>query len=168
LVFLLSACSLPDGTPSGDPCVQGNWVMPTGDLDILMATLVPLPNLRVTAGELLMSFDSEAFSYLSYGFILHIDMDEEQWMEATASFENTGTFFASEGEITFSSVGSESEISSWTGYDHGETITVPGSGPQLTFTLPGTTTYRCSDEYLELDSPHPTLGTIVYLFTRRP
>lgn len=148
-----------------DLCLQGDWVMPTGDLDLMIATLVPIPGVRVPSGELLILFDGSTYRYLSYGFILHTDIDTGEYMEATLSFENSGSFSTSDGFILFNSITSESEVSSWTRYKNGETYIVPGTGPQIAFSMSGENPYRCTAERLEIDTFHPTLGTMTLFFT---
>ena len=151
-----------------DRCLQGNWVMPTGDLDLMIATLLPIPGVRVPGGELLMIFDGSTYRYLSYGFILHMDLGTDSYMESTASFENSGSFSTRDGLIVFSSIASESEVTSWTGYKDGETYTVPGTGPEVAFYLGGESPYRCSADRLEIDTIHPTIETLTLFFTRMP
>ena len=142
--------------------------MPTINLDLMIATLVPIPGVRVLSGELLMMFDGPTYRYLSYGFILHTDIDAGSYMEATLSFENTGSFSTGAGLIFFNSITSESEVSSWTRYEDGDTYIVPGTGPQMAFSMSGENPYRCTAEYLEIDTFHPTLDTMTLLFTRQP
>jgi len=182
--LLLSACSvgsassppapsLPPPTAESaafldsDQCLQGTWVMPTADLDLMIATILPIPGVRVPGGELLMIFDGSSYSYLSYGFILHMDLGTDKYMESTASFENSGSFSTGDGVIVFSSIVSESEVTTWTGYKDGESYTVPGTGPQVAFYLGGENPYRCTDEGLEIDTYHPTIETMTLFFIRR-
>jgi hypothetical protein len=183
--IILSACAM-GSTPSlpspselpptaestmpaaGDTCLLGTWVMPTADLDLMIATLLPIPGVRVPAGELLMIFDGSSYRYLSYGFILHMDLGTDTYMESTASFENSGSFSAGDGRIVFSAITSESEISTWTGYKNGETYTVPGAAPEVGFYLGGQNPYRCTADRLEIDTYHPTLDTLTLFFIRQP
>src|SRR3990170_786671 len=58
-----------------DECLVGEWVMLTGDLDIFVATVVPLPNLHVTAGSLYFVFGPlGAYDYGSDGMVIRIDL----------------------------------------------------------------------------------------------
>jgi hypothetical protein len=181
--LLLAACSTV-GTPSppsptqpppaeepatsmeSDVCLQGTWVMPTVDLDLMISTLLPMPGVRVPAGELLMIFDGSDYSYLSYGYILHMDLGADSYMESTASFTNTGSFSTGNGVVVFSSIVSESEVSAWTGYKNGETYTVPGSSPQVSTYPLGENPYRCTNDRLEIDTYHPTIDTLTLFFSR--
>lgn len=183
--LLLSACSM-GSSPSppsptqppptaevtilldSDLCLQGNWVMPTADLDLMIATLLPIPGVRVPGGELLMLFDGSSYRYLSYGFILHMDLGTNTYMESTASFENSGSFSTRDGLIVFRSIVSESEVTSWTGYKNGESYTVPGTGPEVALSIGGENPYRCTADYLEIDTFHPVIETMTLLFTRQP
>jgi hypothetical protein len=185
-ILILSACGLtstpsPPPSPSQPPptvestipldsdlCLQGDWVMPTADLDLMIAVILPIPGVRVPGGELLMMFDGPSYRYLSYGFIIHMDLGTDTYMESTASFENTGSFSTRDGLIVFSSIVSESEISSWTGYKNGETYTVPGTSPEVAFSIGGENPYRCSADRLEIETYHPTLETMTLFFTRQP
>jgi len=186
-ILILAACSaggtpippsplspvLPSSTsepqlPSGsDRCLQGEWVMPTADLDLMIATILPMPGVRVPGGELRMAFDGSSYRYLSYGFILHMDLGTDTYMESTASFENSGSFSTGDGRIYFSSIASESEVGSWTGYKDGETYTVPGTAPQMSFYLGGENPYRCTADRLEIDTHHPVIETLTLFFFRR-
>jgi hypothetical protein len=140
--------------------------MPTVDLDLMISTLLPIPGVRVPAGELLMVFNGSDYSYLSYGYILHMDLGADSYMESTASFTNTGSFSTGNGVIVFTSIVSESDVSSWTGYKDGETYTVPGSGPQVSTYPLGENPYRCTDDRLEIDTYHPTIDTMTLFFSR--
>jgi hypothetical protein len=141
--------------------------MPTSDLDLFVATLVPVPGLRATAGELLFTFDGQEFAYLSYGLILQIDMGSGAWMEASGSFENTGTFGTEDGVLNLVTTNSVSDISSWTAYKDGVQVTVPGSGPVMNFPPPGGSPYRCYPDRLEIDTQNGTGTTITMFFTRQ-
>jgi hypothetical protein len=185
-MLILSACGMistpsPPPSPSQPPptaestipldsdlCLQGDWVMPTADLDLMIAVILPIPGVRVPGGELLMMFDGSTYRYLSYGFIIHMDLGTDRYLESTASFENTGSFSTRDGRIVFSSIVSESEVSSWTGSKNGETYTVPGSGPEVAFSMGGESPYRCSADRLEIDTYHPTIETMTLFFTRQP
>ena len=142
--------------------------MPTADLDLMIAVILPVPGVRVPGGELLMMFDGSNYRYLSYGFIIHMDLGTDTYLESTASFENTGSFSTRDGLIVFSSIVSESEVSSWTGSKNGETYTVPGAGPEVAFSMGGENPYRCSADRLEIDTYHPTIETMTLFFTRQP
>lgn len=183
--ILISACSLgstavpgstsipqtPTFTPAAsagsDSCLQGTWIMPTSDLERMMAALLPMPGLHVTSGELLMAFDGDSYEYQSSGFVLRVDLGTDQYMEATASFRNTGSFSTGLGKIIFTSIGSESEVTSWTAYKNGESVTVPGSGPQVSLSFSGENPYRCTVDRLEIDTYSPTSGTLTMFFSRQ-
>jgi hypothetical protein len=139
-----------------DSCLLGNWTMPTADLQAMIAALIPIPNLSVPSGELNISFDGASYDYSSGGFVLRVDLGPGKYMEANATFRNTGTYATDGGMILFESAGSESEISAWTGYDNGESMTVPGAGPEVSFAFSGANPYRCSADRLEIDTPQPT------------
>ena len=46
-----------------DECPEGDWVMRTADLGLLVATIVPVPNLRIVDGFLFLPFTDGEYRY---------------------------------------------------------------------------------------------------------
>ncbi|MBI4731546.1 MAG: hypothetical protein HY781_05355 [Chloroflexi bacterium] len=166
LVFLLSACSLPGRTGNSVACLQGNWEMSNSDLNLMLATLVPVPGMSIPVGTFLMAFSGSDFSYGSEGFALRIEIPDG-YMEADAAFLTTGTFSAEDGVITFSGLVSDREISTWRAVVDGEVVEVPGA-TSIDFPSPGSGPYTCSDTTLAITSVSGTGDPFVMIFTRLP
>jgi hypothetical protein len=150
-----------------DECIEGDWVMQTSDLDILVATLVPLPGMRIPSGSLFLSIkDGVGYRYGSDGFVIHIDVGEDAYLEGLATFLATGTYLNSEpGTIVFSGDGAEKSVSEWIAYKQGQTQRSPGTGPEVTLPLTGPVAYQCSDQELVLYRTGPT-GEVPMIFKR--
>ncbi|MBN1439999.1 MAG: hypothetical protein JW929_11375 [Anaerolineales bacterium] len=103
--------------------------MPTADLDSLLAAIVPVPGLHAVSGGLQMAFDGNAYTYYSDEFVLRMDFGPGQYMEATSSFRNTGTYTANDEIIQFDSASVKSGVSEWTAYKDGAMVSAPGAGP---------------------------------------
>ncbi len=186
---LLAACSEPSPTPEPtapptpaptpepeelagepptgrDPCLLGTWSMATGDLDLLVSTLVPVPGMRVTDGELIMEFDGESFSYRADIFVLRMDIGPDTYMEADGRFGTSGTYATGDGQLYLDSIGSEQDILTWTAYQGGQVVTLPGTGPTFSLPTPGEAPYRCFPNRLEIDTRGAMPETITMFFDR--
>lgn len=149
-----------------DSCLDGNWIMPTASLDLLMATMIPAPGLRITNGSLSMSFVDGTFRY-NGDFVIQIDLGPGQYMEADSTF-TTGGAYATEGNVTLilDLTVSESQALNWTAYSNGQVVTEPGVGPMVTILPPGEAPYRCTTSTLEIDTREPSGGTVTMFFQR--
>ncbi len=153
--------------PTGqDPCLLGTWRMATGDLDLLVATLVPVAGMHVTDGELIMEFDGESFSYRADVFVLRIDLGPDTYMEADGRFGTSGTYSTGDGLVYLNSIGSDQDILTWTAYQNGQVVTVAGTGPTFSLPTPGEAPYRCFPDRLEIDTRGATPTTITMFFAR--
>jgi len=153
--------------PTGqDPCLLGTWRMGTGDLDLMTASLVPVPGLHVTAGELIMEFDGEAFNYHADIFVLRIDLGPGSYLEGDGRFGTSGTYTTGDGLVYFNSIGSDQDILTWTAYQDGEVVTMPGTGPTFSLPTPGESPYRCFPDRLEIDTRGATPTTVTMFYSR--
>jgi len=151
---------------SQDPCLVGVWRMPTGDLDLLVATLVPVPGMRVTDGELIMEFDGESFSYRADVFVLRVDLGADTYLEGDGRFGTSGTYTTGDGQLFLNSIGSEQDILTWTAYKDGEVVSMPGTGPTFSLPTPGEAPYRCFPDRLEIDTRGAMPETVTMFFGR--
>ena len=138
-----------------DPCLEGDWVMRTADLDLLVATIVPVPNLRIVAGSLFLSFAGGEYRYGSDGLVKHVDLGLGRYLEGAAIFLMTGTYTAEEGSpvtgggaLSFLGGGAEKGVTKWLAYKDGRSEEYPGEGPQVSLPLTGRFRYSCSDQEL--------------------
>ena len=150
-----------------DECLEGDWVMRTADLYLLVATIVPVPNLRIADGSLFLSFTGGQYRYGSDGFVEHIDLGPGRYLEGTAIFLTTGTYASEEGTLplviggaeapvtggsalSFLGGGAEKAVTKWLAYKDGRSEEYPGEGPQVSLPLTGRFRYSCSDQELIL------------------
>jgi hypothetical protein len=193
---LLTACSLPNRQPDEpeiislvgsaeaptldpnadrDPCLNGYWSMDTADLDLLMASLVPIPNIRVVAGSLNFSFVEGIYDYSGY-FTLQMDLDltKGQYMQTDATIGSGGAYateIRSDGGgpvLTFLMLDltvAESNELVWRVYKGGEVQSVPGSGPSFSILPPGNAPYICTDTQLQISTQGA--GGPISMFFRR-
>jgi hypothetical protein len=182
--ILLAACNLPgngvepvepiqsppptsppeDG--GSDACLlQFPWFMSTGNLDLLVGTLIPVPNVTVSQGNLAILFrPSGTFSYQGSPHI-RIDLGEGQYIEGHGNFTNEGTYTTSDGIITFSEQASESTILRWQAYANGQVIEMSGQeAPSFSILPSGPAPYRCSPGALEIDTRSPGGSTVTMFF----
>lgn len=78
-------------------CVQGDWVMKTDTLDLLVATVVPVPGLTVSYGGLRLSFTADEAVYKGAGTLRFTSGDtvaELDW-----DWTHRGTYQVSEGLV---------------------------------------------------------------------
>lgn len=94
-----SATSAPATTAAGAPdlrsCLQGDWIMKRGTLDLFVATLMPVPGLSMPEGSLSLSFSGDAVVYKGAGTMRFAFGDIV--MEADSSWTHTGTFSVNAG-----------------------------------------------------------------------
>jgi len=155
-----------------DACLEGDWVMRTADLDLLVATIVPVPNLRIVAGSLFLSFVGGEYRYGSDGFVEHVDLGPGRYLEGTAVFLNTGTYAAEAGSpvtggsaLSFLGGGAEKGVTKWLAFKDGRSEVYSGEGPQVSIPLTGRFPYSCSDQELILYMAGPT-GEVPMFFKR--
>lgn len=195
-VAFLTACSLPSRQPDEpeivslvgsaeaptldpdadhDPCLDGDWIMPTAELDLLVASLVPIPNIRVMGGSLSMSFVDGVYAYSGeFTLQIELDMTQGQYMQTDAVFSSGGPY-ATELQsdrdspvLTFLVLDltvSESNELVWRVYKEGEVQTQPGTGPSFIILPPGNAPYFCTDTQLEISTEGYT-GPITMFFQR--
>jgi len=153
IVSLLGSAEAPTLDPHSDrdPCLDGNWVMPKVELDLFVVAIFPIPGLRVTRGQLTMSFADHAFTYAG-DYDLHMDVKEDEYAEATSIF-TSGGLYATEANSTiiFDLAGEEAQVLSWTAYSNGQSFVLPGGGPQISILPPDRAPYRCTATNLEID-----------------
>jgi len=138
-----------------DPCLEGDWVMRTADLDLLVATIVPVPGLRIVAGSLFLTFAGGEYRYGSDSFVEHMDLGPGKYLEGTAMFLTTGTYTAEVGSpvtggsaLSFLGGGAEKAVTKWLAYKDGRSEVYAGEGPQVSLPLTGRFRYSCSDQEL--------------------
>jgi hypothetical protein len=188
MVLFVAACSLPL-SPTPDPvvvtllepdtvaptlspaaerdaCLDGNWNMGTASLDLLLATLVPIPNIRVPEGNLGMNFNGDSFIY-DGNFIVRVDLGPDQYIQADSVFSTRGQY-ATEGGSTLVLDISASEIQplEWLAYSNGREASYPGEGPSVVINPPGSAPYRCTQTSLEIDTLSPAGNTVTMFFER--
>ena len=147
-----------------DSCLVGEWWMDTPDLDLLVATLVPIPNIRVPDGNLLLRFYADGtFSYQGSP-VIRIELGASQYIEGAGVFTTNGTY-ATEGGTTvlLNTTRSESGVTVWHAYKDGQSSDYP-AGPQISLALPGSAPYRCTSTRLELDTRNPSGVTVTMFF----
>lgn len=186
LAGLLAACSLPGGTPEvvvtylgtstpvptaphRDDCLEGEWIMPTHSLDLLIATMFPETSsyMRIIAGKLTMTFADGVFTYAG-DYMMHVDSGTAgQYSEAEAAFSASGAYSTRPGGLIFDTTTSEMHMVSCTAYKDGMSFSVPcGSVQQISLLPPSEAPYRCIANQLEIDILSPR-GTIITMFFER-
>jgi len=150
-----------------DSCLINEWWMDTGTLDLLVATLVPMPGIRVPSGDATFTFTSGGNYYYAGSLVIRIDMTADQYMEGEGTFNTEGTYTTDGGIITFSESEGQNNIMEWRAYAHGQSAEVPGGGPSFSLIPAGAAPYRCSDDILEIDTQGPA-GTVTMFFDRNP
>src|SRR5689334_5805436 len=107
ITVLLAACNLPGNgvepreavsspqptAPSedggSDACLTSlpAWFMYTGSLDLLVGTLIPIPNVHVPDGTLAIAFDSDGTYDYGGNLNIHIDLGTDQYIEGRGDFD---------------------------------------------------------------------------------
>lgn len=179
---LLSGCNLSEPEVTGtlplyepdlqagssmDPCLEGSWTMITMDLDIFVATLVPVPNLRVSDGSLFINMSEGAYEYGSDRFVLHIDLGPDKYLEGAAVFLTTGGYSSDSGSLLLVNSGTQKQVTEWKAFNQGRSSVVPGGGLEFTLVPSAPLTYTCGTEELVLYMRGPT-GAIPMIFKRSP
>jgi hypothetical protein len=172
LVVFLSACTTPPATtgngtdsPATDTCLEGVWLMESAILDLLLASIVPVPGLSVPAGQLAMEFSGDRYTYTG-AYTIRFETGSGQYIEADANHLNSGTFSTENGQINFVSEGSESEALVWTAYNQGEVVTSDGTGPEFSIPEPGGGPYKCNENSLEIATRGGTGDPVTMFFAR--
>lgn len=187
LVAALAACNLPSSEPAAEPteaptvvpspppnpegdrdsCLDGEWWSYTHDIDILLATLAPVPNMHVSDGDLVMWFNDDGYEYQGR-VVLHLDMNpsEGQYMETTGFFTTSGPY-STEGDATLNLdlSNSRTEILEVKACKNGECVAASGGMPSVSIMPPGSAPYRCTADRLEIDTQGP-FGTATMFFYR--
>lgn len=170
LISLLSACSLPQDIPAPPPeqdsaaCLQGEWEMSNAELNLMLATLVPVPGMGIPVGTFRITFIEDDFLYYSDGFVLRLDMPEG-YLEAEATFETGGTFTAEDGRLNLADIVSSKEVSTWRAVKGDLVVEVPGD-IDVSVPLPGNGPYTCDANTLTITSPSPTGDPFPMVFQR--
>lgn len=159
---------LPAADASHDPCLDGQWWSYTHDVDILLATLAPVPNMHVSEGNLVMWFNPDGQYEYQGGVVLRLDMDpsENQYMETDGFFTTSGPY-STQGDSTLNLdlSNSRTEIRRTTACKNGECIDGAAPMPTVSIMPPGSAPYRCTAERLEIDTQGP-FGTATMFFYR--
>ena len=190
---MLTACTLPNREPvilspvdiggaptldpeaERDPCLEGEWIMNTPELDLLVATLVPVPNMRVVGGYLSMSFADGVYTYFGEMTLqVELDMSEGQYLQGDGQVRSGGEY-ATEARterdfpvfdfLILDLTTSESDVFEWRAYKDGEVQTAPGIGPTVTIMPPGQAPYVCTDSSLVIDT-QGAAGPVSMFFER--
>ncbi len=165
------AVGLPTVDPtdsSSDPCLQGQWVMSLESLQILMATLLPMPNFHIREGTMAMSFSGENYTYGSENLVMRMDTTPGEYFEGSASFTAIGTFSTVNGEIIFDNTTNTQNISSWGAFRNGEFTEIPGGAPQISFGFPESGLYTCNGDTLSVDTKGTANTPVPMVFIRIP
>jgi len=170
----------PTSRPSNDhdACLVGEWWSYTHDIDILLATLAPVPNMHVADGNLVLWFtdgveeladrvDGPEYEYQGR-VVLRLDMDpsESQYIETAGFFTNSGAY-STEGDsiLNLDVSNSQREILSMQACKNGECQDATGLMPTVDVLPPGSAPYRCTASTLEIDTQGP-YGTATMFFYR--
>jgi hypothetical protein len=151
---------LPPSDPAGDhdACLEGQWWSYTHDIDILMATLSPVPNMHVSDGDLVLWFNPDGQYEYQGRVVLHLDMDssEDQYMETTAFFTTSGPYASrDDATLVLDLSNSRREVLNMKACKNGECVDAPELMPVFDIVPPGAAPYRCSADRLELDTQGP-------------
>lgn len=149
-----------------DACLEGNWMMDTADLDLLVSVLVELQNMRVPEGSLTLRFDPDGSITYNGELTIQIDFAENWYMQGVGGFSNTGTYATDGNLILFDIQTAEVEVFVWRAYKDGQSVEQPGGGPEFSLTLPGAAPYRCTTETLEIVTVNTVGDTITMFFSR--
>jgi hypothetical protein len=149
--------------------------MYTAELDLLLATLVPAPNLRVVGGSLFMSFGDGVYDYSGeFTMQMEFDISQGQYMQAEALFSTGGAYATENRSVRDSPIftflvldlsGSETNVLVWRFYKDGVVQAVPGTGPSFNLLPPAEAPYRCTETRLEIDTQGYT-GPVTMFFQR--
>lgn len=155
-------------TPAGgeDSCLNGAWSMDTAAADQMLANLTGVTTLHVAAGSLGLTFEGGRFRYGSDGVTVRSDLPPSGYIEAEATFASTGGFSADGGILTFNTESVTNDIGIWRAVINGETAEVPGGGPVISISPPGSAPYRCSADQLEILTRNPAGAEVSMTFAR--
>ncbi len=154
-----------------DACLDGDWIMPTADLDLFVASMVPMPNIRVVGGALYMSFVDGEYEYSGeFTLQVELDMSEGKYLQSDAIFSSGGAYSTetnstNRGPVSFLTLDltvSEQNILVWRAYKGGVSSVAPGTGPTFTILPPGNAPYRCSATLLQIDTHGATQEVTMY------
>lgn len=129
-----------------DPCLQGNWIMPSEDVNSLMQRVIPIPNMSFR-GSLTMSFSGNEFTYASDGMTMRVDTPNG-YMEADTIFLVTANFSTNNGVITLYNTIADSSVLVWRGMVNGDFGEVQGPINTLQFPSPDNAPYVCTADTL--------------------
>jgi hypothetical protein len=160
---------LPPSDPAGDhdSCLEGEWWMDTHDVDILTSTIVPVPNMHVPRGNLVIIFDPDGQYDYQGSVVLHLDMDpsQNQYMETEAVFTTAGPYSSRDDTtIVLDLSNSRTEILEMKACKGGTCVSTDAM-PVFDLLPPGEAPYRCTADRLEIDAQGP-LGPVTMFFTR--
>lgn len=154
-----------------DECLTGTWVMTTDDLRMFVATIVPVLNMRVTAGSMYFVFGTQGeYDYGSDGIVIRMDLSRpgespEKFLKGSAFFETAGTYTTDTGELVLIDNGSMVEFTEWVAVRGSQVASAPGGGPEFSFLPDGPLPYECMEGELVLQVPGPT-GAVPMIFKR--
>lgn len=149
-----------------DACLDGEWWSYTHDIDILLATLAPVPNMHVSDGNLVMWFNDDGTYEYQGRVVLHLDMREGQYMETTGFFTTSGPYSTQDDStLVLDLSNSRTEILEALAFKDGESQTVSGGMPTVSIMPPGSAPYRCTPAMLEIDTTGP-FGPATMFFYR--
>lgn len=155
--------------PDHDPCLEGNWVMPTDRLNLFMATLFPQTSsfMRVTEGSLRMSFQDGLVNY-DGDYVMHVDSGPDTYAEAYIEFFNGGAYATEDNDrLTFDLHVTQAHTLSCTAYKGGERFTTPCAGFGVEDLVPPSTgPYLCADHELQIDILSPAGEPVTMFFER--
>jgi hypothetical protein len=140
--------------------------MDTAAADAMLGSLTGLSTLHVAAGSLSMTFAGDRFEYGSEGLTVRSDLPPSGYIEAEGTFSAAGSYAAGEGVLTFNTESTTKEIGTWRAVINGETVEMPGGGPEFSLTPPGSAPYRCSADQLEVLTRNPAGAEVSMTFSR--
>ncbi len=150
-----------------DECLVGHWTVTTGDLDIFVATIVPVPGLRVTDGSVYADFTWDGnYVYASDGLVLRIDLGPDKYLQGSAAFRTSGIYATEPGSLVLHDSGSVKQVTEWKAVKDGVAVVAPGAGPEMSLIPNGPLPYDCGTEELVLDWAG-AYGTVPMIFKRQ-
>ena len=150
-----------------DECLIGSWTVETGDLDLFLVNMAPVPDLHVTDGTVYVDFTWDGnYVYASDGFTLRIDLGPERYLLGTATFRTSGTYSTEAGNVILHDSGTIKQVTEWKAVKNGVGVVAPGAGPEISLVPNGPVPYECNSGELVLDWAGP-YGVSPMVFTKQ-
>lgn len=142
-----------------DQCLIGRWTMGSAEVNDLLLTYLPVPNLSVVEGSLALEFTALGlYTYALDGLVVQIVIPNG-YLESTGSMLTNGAWTAADGFLGLTAIGSDGGSFAWRAVINGVETPYPAGFPALDIPLPAESPYTCTDATLTLETTATETGT---------